>query len=142
MKVQNPVIGRMKGSAGGMTGSKVHNKNVLRAKAMEVNNPHTTAQVTQRDFFTQVQAIASTVSNEQLRSLFGIKPKSMSRRNALAAQIAKAFTIDGTTKSVDFSKLDAIGNGDKVNTTITYTMVDEQSTIYNPSIDKLNVPDP
>ena len=116
MKTQNPIIGRAKGSAGGMTAAKVYDKNVLRAKAMEVNNPKTAAQVTQRDFFAQVQAIASTVTNEQLRSLFGTKPKAMSRRNALAAQIAEAYSIDGTTKSVDFSKLGRIGNGEKVTT--------------------------
>ena len=132
MKTQNPVIGRMKGSAGGMTGSKVYDKNVLRAKAMEVNNPRTTAQVTQRNFFAQVQAIASTVTNEQLRSLFGIKPKAMSRRNALAAQIAEAYGVNGTTKSVDFSKLGGIGSGEKVTT--PYVEFSNNTTTDNTTI--------
>ena len=47
-KVQNPIIGRAKGSAGGMTFSKNYDKNVMRAKAFEVNNPNTQAQQTQR----------------------------------------------------------------------------------------------
>ena len=141
MKVQNPIIGRAKGSAGGMTASKVYDKNVLRAKAMEVNNPKTTAQVTQRDFFKQVQAITSTVTTAQLRSLFGIKPKAMSRRNALAAQIAEAYSVNGTTKSVDFSKLGAIGNGEKVDTHIKHCKMEDGVTIYDTSIDKLNVDD-
>ena len=101
-----------------MTACKVHDKNVLRAKAFEVNNPKTAAQTTQRDFFKQVQEIVATVSTEQLRSLFGVKPKEMSRRNALAAQVAAAFSVEGNVKSVDFSKLQAIGNGEKVNTPI------------------------
>ena len=117
-KVQNPIIGRSRGSAGGMTFSKNFDKNVMRAKAFEVKNPKTTAQMTQRDFFKQVQDITSTVTDEQLRSLFGDMPKSMSRRNALSKQIAAAFSVNGNQKTVDFSKLQAIGNGKKVNSPI------------------------
>ena len=111
-------MGRVKGSAGNMTGSKVYDKNVLRAKAFEVSNPNTTAQQTERSFFAQVADCCASVSEEQLRSLFGVKPKSMSRRNALTKQVSAAFTIDGNNKVLDFSKLPTIGNGAKVNTTI------------------------
>lgn len=118
MKTQNPIIGRAKGSAGGMTFSKNYDKNVARAKALEVSNPKTTAQTTERSFFAEVMQVVSSVSDDQLRSLFGVKPKTKSRRNALTSQIAAAYSVDGTTKSVDFSKLQAIGNGKKVNTPI------------------------
>ena len=118
MKTQNPWMGRVRGSAGNMTGCKVYDKNVLRAKAFEVSNPDTAAQQTQRDFFKEVAAIVATVSEEELRSLFGIKPKTMSRRNALSKQIAAAYSIEGNVKNVDFSKLLAIGNGSSVNTPI------------------------
>lgn len=114
MKIQSPWMGRVKGSAGNMTGSKVYDKNVLRAKAFEVSNPNTTAQQTERNFFAQVADCCASVSEEQLRSLFGVKPKSMSRRNALTKQVSKAYSIDGTSKTLDFSKLLAIGNGEKV----------------------------
>lgn len=113
-KVQNPVIGRAKGSAGGMTFAKQFDKNTMRAKPFEVANPKTQGQTTQRDFFKQVQEIVASVTPEQLRSLFGNMPKGMSRRNALSKQVAEAYSLDGTTKSVDFSKLQAIGNGEKV----------------------------
>lgn len=118
MKTQNPIIGRAKGSAGGMTFSKNFDKNVARAKAFEVSNPKTTAQTTERSFFAEVMQVVSSVSDDQLRTLFGVKPKSKSRRNALTSQIAAAYSIDGTTKSVDFSKLQAIGNGKKINVPI------------------------
>ena len=115
MKVQNPIIGRSRGSAGGMTFCKNFDKNVARAKAFEVSNPKTAAQQNQRGFFKQVSGIVATVSEAELRSLFGIKPKAMSRRNALSKQIAAAnSTVEGV-KSVDFSKLNAIGSGMKVN---------------------------
>ena len=118
VKVQNPIIGRSRGSAGGMTFCKNYDKNVARAKAFEVNNPKTPAQQNQRAFFKQVANIVATVTDEELRSLFGIKPKAMSRRNALSRQVSSAFgTVEGQ-KVVDFSKLLAIGNGEKVNTPI------------------------
>lgn len=128
-KVQNPIIGRAKGSAGGMTFSKNYDKNVMRAKAFEVSNPNTQAQQTQRGFFAEVQEITSGITEAQLRSLFGQKPKEMSRRNALSKQIAAASTINGTTKSVDFTKLEAIGNGVKCNAAL-YTTDSVQAGEY------------
>ena len=110
MKVQNPIIGRATGSAGGMTFSKVYDKNVARAKAFEVNNPKTTAQQTQRAFFAELTALCSDFSDDQLRFLFPNKPKTMSRRNAISKQIAESYTVDGTTKSIDFADIDTLGN--------------------------------
>ena len=118
MKVQNPIIGRSRGSAGGMTFCKNYDKNVARAKAFEVSNPKTASQTNQRTFFKEVMDITKTVSDEELRSLFGIKPKAMSRRNALSKQIAAAYSVVDGQKVVDFSKLQAIGNGQKVTTPI------------------------
>lgn len=120
MKVQNPIIGRSRGSAGGMTFCKNYDKNVARAKAFEVSNPKTALQTNQRTFFKDVMDITKTVSDEELRSLFGIKPKAMSRRNALSKQIAAAYSVVDGQKVVDFSKLQAIGNGQKVTTPIMH----------------------
>lgn len=111
MKIQSPWMGRVRGSAGNMTGCKVYDKNVMRAKAFEVSNPNTAAQQTQRTFFAQLTEICTDVSEDQLRSLFGQKPKSMSRRNALSHQVAAANTTTTGVKTVDFSKINRIGNG-------------------------------
>ena len=110
MKVQNPIIGRARGSAGGMTFCKTYDKNVARAKAFEVPNPNTQAQQTQREFFKQVIALAMDFSDEQLRFLFPSKTKTMSRRNALSKQFAQSYLVDGTYKSVDFADIDTLGN--------------------------------
>jgi hypothetical protein len=93
-----------------MTGCKVYDKNVMRAKAFEVNNPNTAAQITQRDFFTELIALCSGFSAEQLRCLFPQKPKAMSRRNALTKQIAENYEMDGTTKHIDFPMIVTLGN--------------------------------
>ena len=110
MKVQNPIIGRARGSAGGMTFCKNYDKNVARAKAFEVSNPKTQAQQTQRAFFASLTALCSDFSDDQLRFLFPSKPKTMSRRNALSKQIAQSYAIDGTEKTIDFADIDTLGN--------------------------------
>ena len=110
MKIQSPWMGRIKGSAGNMTGCKVYDKNVMRAKAFEVSNPNTQAQQTQRGFFAELVALTSDFSDEVLRTLFPNKPKTMSRRNALTKQIAESYEVDGTTKSIDYSDIDTLGN--------------------------------
>lgn len=110
MKTQNPIIGRAKGSAGGMTFSKVYDKNVARAKAFEVTNPNTTAQQTQRNFFKELTALSTDFSDAQLRTLFPAKPKTMSRRNALTKQIAQSYEVEGTEKNIDFTDIDTLGN--------------------------------
>ena len=120
MKFQSPWMGRVKGSAGNMTGCKVYDKNVLRAKAFEVNNPNTPAQQNQRSFFKEVSGIAATVSEAELRSLFGVKPKAMSRRNALSKQVAAAHSVVDGQKVVDFSKLYGVGNGAAVTTPLVH----------------------
>lgn len=110
MKVQNPIIGRARGSAGGMTFCKNYDKNVARAKAFEVSNPNTQAQQTQRAFFAALTALIMDFSDEQLRTLFPNKPKTMSRRNALSKQIGKWNQVDGTEKTIDFAEISTLGN--------------------------------
>lgn len=110
MKVQNPIIGRARGSAGGMTFCKNYDKNVARAKAFEVSNPKTQAQQTQRAFFADLTALCADFSEEQLRFLFPSKPKTMSRRNAISKQIAQSYSVDGTVKSINFSIINTLGN--------------------------------
>lgn len=110
MKIQSPWMGRIKGSAGNMTGCKVYDKNVMRAKAFEVSNPNTPAQQTQRTFFASLTAICSDFSEAQLRTLFPAKPKTMSRRNAISKQIAQSNKMEGAAKVIDFDDIDTLGN--------------------------------
>lgn len=110
MKIQSPWMGRIKGSAGNMTGCKVYDKNVMRAKAFEVSNPNTPAQQTQRNFFKELTALCTDFSEEQLRTLFPQKPKTMSRRNAIAKQISECYEINGSEKTIDYDAIDTLGN--------------------------------
>lgn len=109
-KVQNPVIGRTKGSAGGMTFAKVYDKNVMKAKVFEVNNPKTAAQTIQRDYFKTVSAQAAVLTPDQLRAIFPNKPKAMSRRNALTQQLAEYWEMVESNKVMKLSDLVTVGN--------------------------------
>lgn len=131
-KVQNPIIGRSRGSAGGMTFTKNYDKNIMRSKPFEVKNPRTTAQVTQRNYFAGLSTLVASFTPEQLRTLFPNMPKAMSRRNALSKQLAEDVTISGNVKSIDFAEIDTIGNAStmdfgttsctQVGSTITVTL--------------------
>jgi hypothetical protein len=110
MKIQSPWMGRIKGSAGNMTGCKVYDKNVMRAKAFEVNNPKTAAQQVQRGYFADLTKLVAGFTPDQLRTLFPSKPKAMSRRNALSKQLAEYNVMDGAEKIIDFAEIDTLGN--------------------------------
>ena len=114
MKTQNPLIGRAKGSAGGMTACKMYDKNVLKAKAFEVSDPKTAAQENQRNFFKEVSDLVSQLSEEQIRFLCPKAPKSMSRRNFITKQIASHVTTSSGQKVVDLANIKTLGNGKEV----------------------------
>ena len=142
MKTQNPWMGRVKGSAGQMTGCKVYDKNVFRAKAFEVSNPKTNAQMIQRAFFAKLTALITDFSDEQLRTLFPQKPKTMSRRNMLSKQIAEYNEMDNNEKVIAYADIDTFGNAkvmDFGDTTFsvaddTPTVTLDQSVINNQSL--------
>jgi hypothetical protein len=109
-KVQNPVIGRTRGSAGGMTFAKVYDKNVMKAKVFEASNPNTAAQQVQRSYWKTVSAQSAVLTPDQLRAIFPNKPKAMSRRNALTQQLAEYWQMNGSTKEMKLSDLVTVGN--------------------------------
>ena len=110
MKGQFPWIGRSRGSAGGMTTCKINDKNVMRAKAFEVTNPNTPAQQNQRNYFAELTKLSGSFTSEQLKSLFPMKPKTMSRRNALTKQLGEDSTTSNGAKVIDFAHIDTLGN--------------------------------
>lgn len=109
-KVQNPVIGRTRGSAGGMTFAKVYDKNVMKAKVFEASNPNTAAQQVQRSYWKTVSAQSAVLTPDQLRAIFPNKPKAMSRRNALTQQLAEYWQMNGSTKEMKLADLVTVGN--------------------------------
>lgn len=58
-KVQNPVIGAASGKMANVVFSRLNGENIMRAKPLEVRNPQTTLQQTQRQKFSLIQAVLS-----------------------------------------------------------------------------------
>lgn len=113
MKTQNPWMGRAKKSAGGMTATKFGQDNILRSKPLEVTNPKTEAQMTQRNFFALLIAFVSLFSPDFLKSLFPNRPPKRTRRAELAAQLAPLYVVVAGVKTLDLSSIAKLGNGKK-----------------------------
>lgn len=124
-KVQNPVIGRTKGSAGGMTFAKVYDKNVMKAKVFEVSNPNTEAQKVQRGYFKLVSAQAAVLTPDQLRAIFPSKPKGISRRNAFFKQLAEFTEMVQGEKMMKLADMVTVGNAPSMDFGTTICSIEE-----------------
>ena len=109
-KIKQGILGGFKGKVGTVIGSSWNGIAYMKGQAQSVRNPKTAAQMTQRNFFKEVQELAAQISNEQLAFLFPNSPKNMTRRNMLAQQLAADPIITDNEKHVNLSSLTTIGN--------------------------------
>ena len=109
-KIKQGILGGFKGKVGTVIGSSWNGISYMRGIAQSVKNANTAAQQTQRAFFKEVMGISGQLSNEQLAFLFPLTPKGMTRRNALAQQLAADALVDGNNKSVDLANVITLGN--------------------------------
>ena len=109
-KIKQGILGGFKGKVGTVIGSSWNGISYMKGQAQSVRNPKTPAQMIQRDFFKEVQDLAGQFSNEQLAFLFPNSPKNMTRRNALAQQLAADPIATDDAKHVDLANLNSIGN--------------------------------
>ena len=98
--VQNPIIGRTSGQAGGMVFTTQFGKNVMKAKAASVANPQSDAQMEQRSALTQIVAfyrLIATIIQAGFKSL----SIGMSAYNKFASvNLLHAFTYSGAAPAV------------------------------------------
>ena len=109
-KIKQGILGGFKGKVGTVIGSSWNGISYMRGIAQSVKNANTPAQQTQRAFFKEVMGITGQLSNAQLAFLFPLTPKGMTRRNALAQQLAADALVDGNNKSVDLANVTTLGN--------------------------------
>jgi hypothetical protein len=140
-KIQNPIIGRASGQAGGMIFSKSFDKNVMRSRPMTVANPNTPAQQRQREFFAELTAISKTVTPDTLIDLFPAKPATRSRYSELQKQLAVGRDVSGATGTIDFDEVNKIGNGITCLTGSGVTVTDDAGEM-SVSFDSLSVQAP
>ena len=131
-KIKQGILGGFKGKVGTVIGSSWNGIAYMRGQAQSVKNPKTAAQMQQRNFFKDLQSLASQLSDEQLLSLFPSVNRGMTRRNMLTRQLAAAAAVTDDVKAVDLSILEGIGNGERIDSPMLeciITELDDQLTI-------------
>lgn len=110
-KIQNPVIGRATGQAGGMVFSKSFDKNVMRARPFQVRDAQTASQLLNRAIVTLISLFYAGFTPSFLIRLFPIAPASRSRYSELLSQLQGGRDISTDPVSIDFTLIPKLGNG-------------------------------
>jgi hypothetical protein len=101
--VQNPITGRTRKKFGTAVFAKQFEKNTMRAKALQVKNPRTKAQVTQRNKFSTIVDLLKPVVRI-ITAAYAGSIKKMSPFNYIASiNLKNAFT--GTPPVLDHTKV-------------------------------------
>lgn len=93
-KIQNPIIGRAKGQAGGMVFSTLYGSNVMRAKPFQYRDKNSTTQQEFRSLFRYAVNFAAKLKF-YAADFFETPPAKMSPYSKLISQIRPAFTLSG-----------------------------------------------
>lgn len=108
-KIQNPIIGRAKGQAGGMVFSTLFGSNVMRAKPFQYRDKNSISQQGFRSLFRYAVNFAAKLKF-YAANLFETPPAKMSPYSKLISQIRPAFTTDGHSVTFDPDTME-IGQG-------------------------------
>ena len=108
-KIQNPIIGRAKGQAGGMVFSTLYGSNVMRAKPFQYRDKNSTTQQKFRSLFRYAVNFAAKLKFNAA-DLFETPPAKMSPYSKLISQIRPAFTLSGSTVAFNPNTME-IGQG-------------------------------
>ena len=109
-KIKQGILGGFKGKVGTVIGSSWNGIAYMKGLPQSIRNSKSAAQIKQRDFFKEVQQIASQLTAEQLAFLFPSSPHDMTRRNAIVQQLSEDPIIEADSKHVDLANLKTLGN--------------------------------
>ena len=124
-KIKQGILGGFRGTVGTVVGSSWNGVAYMKGKPQSVRNPRTDAQVQQREFFKEVQALVAQLSDEQLVSLFPSVTRGMTRRNMLTRQISACADYTDDVKTFDLALLEGIGNGERIDSPLLESLVSE-----------------
>ena len=124
-KIKQGILGGFRGTVGTVVGSSWNGIAYMKGKPQSVRNPRTDAQVNQRTFFKEVQALVAQLTDEQLASLFPNITRGMTRRNMLTRQISVCADYTDDVKTFDLALLEGIGNGERIDSPMLESLVSE-----------------
>lgn len=109
-KTKQGILGGFKGKAGTVIGSSWNGIAYMKGLPQSQKNPNTLAQQRQRNFFKELQDLASQLTAEQLTFLFPSVPRGKIRRNMLIQQLAGNPIVSADSKTVNLENITTIGN--------------------------------
>ena len=109
-KIKQGILGGFRGKVGTVIGTTWKGKDVMRGIPQSVKDANTPKQQAQRAFFAEVNALASQLSNAEVRTFFPKAVKGMTPRNLMVRQLAEANTVTDGAKAFDAAKLSTFGN--------------------------------
>ena len=124
-KIKQGILGGFRGTVGTVIGSSWNGIAYMKGKPQSVKNPRSDAQVQQRTFFKEVQALVAQLTDEQLASLFPSVTRGMTRRNMLTRQISACADYTDDVKTFDLALLEGIGNGERIDSPMLESLVSE-----------------
>ena len=124
-KIKQGILGGFRGTVGTVVGSSWNGIAYMKGKPQSVRNPRSDAQVQQRTFFKEVQALVTQLTDEQLASLFPSVTRGMTRRNMLTRQISACADYTDDVKTFDLALLEGIGNGERIDSPMLESLVSE-----------------
>ena len=124
-KIKQGILGGFRGTVGTVVGSSWNGIAYMKGKPQSVRNPRSDAQVQQRTFFKEVQALVAQLTDEQLASLFPSVTRGMTRRNMLTRQISVCADFTDDVKTFDLALLEGIGNGERIDSPMLESLVSE-----------------
>lgn len=98
--VQNPIIGRAKGQAGGVVFTTLNGQNVMKAKPNSYRDANTVTQQANRSLHTDIVRMASRMK-DLARSLFEKQPSDMPAFSKLVQQLSKGVNRTGSSPDFD-----------------------------------------
>ena len=124
-KIKQGILGGFRGTVGTVIGSSWNGVAYMKGKPQSVENPRSDAQVQQRTFFKEVQALVTQLTDEQLASLFPSVTRGMTRRNMLTRQISACADYTDDVKTFDLTLLEGIGNGERIDSPMLESLVSD-----------------
>ena len=109
-KIKQGILGGFKGKVGTVIGSSWNGIAYMKGLPQSQKNPNTLAQQKQRNFFKELQDLASQLTAEQLTFLFPSVPRGKIRRNMLIQQLAENPILTAGSKTVNLENITTIGN--------------------------------
>lgn len=130
-KIKQGILGGFRGTVGTVVGSSWNGIAYMKGKPQSVRNPRSDAQVQQRTFFKEVQALVTQLTDEQLASLFPNITRGMTRRNMLTRQLSACADFTDDVKTFDLALLEGIGNGERIDSPMLESLVSDTNGVLD-----------